>query len=159
MKQQTLDRLKQELPDTNAASAYLKAVEKGIDKEQKFSLPDNDSTGRKLSEEQQEFYKNVSPKLKDEDGNLKRYYHGTARADRVGTLFDPNRATSGPMAYFTDNPEIATNYSRDKRDTSLAYDSDYYSYETQFRLNDTPFSTCHTTKANGYFIPLKNSED
>ncbi len=61
-------------------------------------------------------------------------YHGTARADRVGTVFRADRATSGPMAYFTDNKEIAENYSRSKQDTSMAYDSDYYSYETQFRI-------------------------
>lgn len=29
--------------------------------------------------------------------------HGTGRADRVGYYFDPNKATSGPMAYFTDD--------------------------------------------------------
>lgn len=60
-------------------------------------------------------------------------YHGTGRADRVGNVFRPDRATSGPMAFFTDSREIAENYSRDKRDTSLAYDTDYDSYETQFR--------------------------
>ena len=42
------------------------------------------------------------------------------------------------MAYFTDDPDIATNYSRDKADTSLAYDSDYDSYETQFQVNGKP---------------------
>lgn len=60
-------------------------------------------------------------------------YHGTGRADRVGTVFRPDRATSGPMAFFTDNEEIAKNYSRSKRDTSISYDTDYDSYETQFR--------------------------
>lgn len=62
-----------------------------------------------------------------------RAYHGTKRADRVGNVFRPDRATSGPMAFFTDNYEIAENYSNDKSDTSIAYDSDYGSYETQFR--------------------------
>lgn len=64
-------------------------------------------------------------------------YHGTGRADRVGTVFRADRATSGPMAFFTDNKEIAENYSRDKRDTSIAYDTDYDSYETQFRSKHT----------------------
>jgi hypothetical protein len=80
----------------------------------------------------------VAPELRDEDGKIKPFYHGTARADRVGYVFDPKRATSGPMAYFTDDPDIATNYSRDKADTSLAYDSDYDSYETQFQVNGKP---------------------
>ena len=62
-------------------------------------------------------------------------YHGTARADRVGTVFLPERATSGPMAFFTDNKGIAENYARDKADTSLAYDEEYADYYTQFRVN------------------------
>lgn len=65
-------------------------------------------------------------------------FHGTARADRVGTVFRPDRATSGPMAFFTDNRSIAENYARDKQDTSLAYDTDYDSYETQFRAFNAP---------------------
>ena len=97
-----------------------------------------DSQGNELTEAQQRRYKNVAPELRDEDGKIKPFYHGTARADRVGYVFDPKRATSGPMAYFTDDPDIATNYSRNKADTSLAYDSDYDSYETQFQVNGKP---------------------
>ena len=97
-----------------------------------------DSQGNELTEAQQRRYKHVAPELRDEEGKIKPFYHGTARADRVGYVFDPKRATSGPMAYFTDDPDIATNYSRDKADTSLAYDSDYDSYETQFQVNGKP---------------------
>ncbi len=97
-----------------------------------------DSQGNALTEAQQRRYKNMAPELRDEDGKIKPFYHGTARADRVGYVFDPKRATSGPMAYFTDDPDIATNYSRDKADTSIAYDSDYDSYETQFQVNGKP---------------------
>lgn len=61
-------------------------------------------------------------------------FHGTSRADRVGNVFLPERATSGPMAFFTDNREIAERYSRDKADTSLAYDEEYSDYYTQFRV-------------------------
>ena len=64
-----------------------------------------------------------------------RAYHGTARADRVGTVFLPERATSGPMAFFTDNRDIASNYARDKADTSLDYDEEYSDYYTQFRIS------------------------
>ena len=63
-----------------------------------------------------------------------RAYHGTGRADRVGTVFRPDRATSGPMAFFTDNREIAENYARDKKDTSIAYDEEYGDYYNQFRV-------------------------
>ena len=97
-----------------------------------------DSQGNELTEAQQRRYKHVAPELRDKDGKIKPFYHGTARADRVGYVFDPKRATSGPMAYFTDDPDIAANYSRDKADTSLAYDSDYDSYETQFQVNGKP---------------------
>ncbi len=97
-----------------------------------------DSQGNELTKAQQRRYKHVAPELRDADGKIKPFYHGTARADRVGYVFDPKRATSGPMAYFTDDPDIATNYSRDKADTSLAYDSDYDSYETQFQVNGKP---------------------
>lgn len=101
----------------------------------KFSVKTSnvDSEGNKLTEAQQEFYKNSV--IRDAEGRIKPFYHGTARADRVGNYFNPERAASGPMAYFTDNQKIAENYSRDKTDTSLAYDSEYDSYETQFRVN------------------------
>lgn len=96
----------------------------------RYSL--SDSEGRDLSAEQQEYFKNA--KTRDEHGRLKPYYHGTGRADRVGNVFLPERATSGPMAFFTDSKTIADNYARDKQDTSLAYDEMYRDYYTQFRV-------------------------
>lgn len=81
----------------------------------------------------------TAQKLVDEAARATGYnikaYHGTARADRVGTVFRPERATSGPMAFFTDSRDIASNYARDKADTSLAYDEEYSDYYTQFRVN------------------------
>lgn len=74
-------------------------------------------------------------KVRNADGKLIPAYHGTGRADRVGNVFRADRATSGPMAFFTDNKEIAEGYAKSKRDTSIAYDTDYDSYETQFRTN------------------------
>ena len=50
------------------------------------------------------------------------WYHGSERTDRLvgkGEI-DPRRATSGPMPFFTDSPEIASNYAKSKMDTSLA---------------------------------------
>ena len=101
----------------------------------KYSLKEN-SEGNPLSDEQIKRYKNIAPELRDEKGRIKPFYHGTSRADRVGNYFNPDRATSGPMAYFTDNEKIADNYSKNKSDTSLAYDDEYDSYETQFRVDD-----------------------
>lgn len=74
-------------------------------------------------------------------------YHGTRRADRVGTVFRPDRATSGPMSFFTDNEQIASNYARDKADTSIAYEEEnYYDYRQQFRV----------TLPSGRDVPLIN---
>ncbi len=64
-----------------------------------------------------------------------RAYHGTSRGDRVGNVFLPERATSGPMAFFTSDRTIAEHYAKDKKDTSLAYDEEYSDYYTQFRIN------------------------
>lgn len=49
------------------------------------------------------------------------WYHGSERTDRLteSGKIDPRRATSGPMPFFTDNPEIASNYAKGKPDTSL----------------------------------------
>ena len=95
-------------------------------------VPTMDSEGKKLSNGQKEYFKDS--KVLDKDGKLKVMYHGTARADRVGYYFNPDRATSGPMAYFTDDKGIAERYSKDKSDTSIEYDERYDSYFTQFRV-------------------------
>lgn len=107
-----------------------KSIKTFVKTDTKYSLSE-DSQGRELSKEQQNYFKNA--KTTDEQGRLKPFYHGTGRADRVGTVFDPNRATSGPMAFFTDNKQIGENYARDKKDTSLEYDEMYDDYYTQFR--------------------------
>lgn len=64
-------------------------------------------------------------KVVDEKGNPLRVYHGSSRPDRVGKYFDPKRAKSGPMQYFTDSPEIASSYAMSKRDTSIEDETDY----------------------------------
>jgi GGDEF domain-containing protein len=64
-------------------------------------------------------------KVVDAQGKPLRVYHGAKRPDRIGTRFRKSRATSGPMAYFTDDPEIASKYATGKSDTSLEAPSDY----------------------------------
>lgn len=59
-------------------------------------------------------------------------FHGTARPDRVGTVFRRSRATSGPMAYFTSSPELASSYAQGKQDTSLANED--LSYANWFKV-------------------------
>lgn len=60
-------------------------------------------------------------------------YHGSARPDRVGGVFDPKRATSGPMAFFTSNPELASSYANGKADTSLADEDQEYANWFKFK--------------------------
>ncbi len=54
-------------------------------------------------------------------------YHGTGRPDRVGTVFQKERATSGPMAFFTSDSDLASNYANGKSDTSLTEEDQNYS--------------------------------
>ena len=121
-----LPKLVQTLISTSDNSIHQNASEVN----EQFS--DRDSNGNGLTPEQVEFFKDC--KIRDENGNLKVMYHGTGRADRVGYHFREDRATSGPMAFFTDNKRIADNYAKDKNDTSIAYDDMYRDYYTQFRI-------------------------
>ena len=73
-------------------------------------------------------------KVVDSEGKPLHVYHGTGRADRVGNVFDPARATSGPMAFFTDAKEVAEGYARDKQDTSMSYDPKYESFTSRHRF-------------------------
>lgn len=70
-------------------------------------------------------------KVVDETGQPKVMYHGSMRIDRIAKSgkFSKRRATSGPMAYFTDNPDIASSYAMGKQDTSLG---DIDSFENMF---------------------------
>jgi hypothetical protein len=68
----------------------------------------------------------MASKVVTDQGTPMVVYHGTQRPDRIGTQFRKSRATSGPMSFFTDDPEIASSYAKGKQDTSLAYeDTDY----------------------------------
>lgn len=86
-------------------------------KEPAFSLPENDNQGRKLSPEQQEFFKDS--KVRDEEDRLIPVYHGSANEF---TIFDKNKiktgatlyANAGDGFYFTDNEAVADKYSKDK---------------------------------------------
>lgn len=84
----------------------------GEDREKvKFSAEDTtDSTGRELTEQQQEYFKDS--KVRDEDGRLKVMYHGT-NADKPFTVFDTYGGKFGLFgrgSYFTDDPEVAHSY-------------------------------------------------
>ncbi len=100
-----------------------------------------------------EYFKNS--KVRDKDGNLKVLFHGAKRADRINEAekFSKDRATSGPMAFFTDDPEIASGYASGKQDTSLEVES----LEPFFVVNGR-----RTSRAHGILRPLEavqNQED
>ena len=82
------------------------------------------------------------------------YYHGTERLDRLleSNTLNPKRATSGPMAFGTDNPNVASNYAIGKQDTSRVADDtgDFANYfqvspkDLGFTRSKTPYSVEQT---------------
>lgn len=84
----------------------------GVNVKSQFSLKATDSTGRKLSEQQQEFFKDS--KVRDAEGRLLTVYHGT---DAEFTVFDPDKIEQNyPLRggdlgfYFTPYKEDAQGY-------------------------------------------------
>lgn len=95
-----------------------------------FSLKATDSTGRKLSEQQQEFFKDS--KVRDAEGNLRPMYQGGTGSF---TVFDRKKSKGsnlyGRGFYFTDSKTHAGQYGNNVR---------------EFYLNITnPVSTTETT--------------
>lgn len=79
----------------------------------KFSLKATDSTGRKLSEQQQEFFK--GSKVRDAEGRLKTVYHGSsAQFTKFSADFmSKNGSSEGQGFYFTDLKTMAQGYEKD----------------------------------------------
>lgn len=80
----------------------------------RFALPDTDSTGKKLSTQQREFFANS--KVVDKDGRLLMVYHGTPNGDFYTFEYDKSRQTGtdyGKAFYFTTNLKNAKGYAKD----------------------------------------------
>lgn len=73
----------------------------------RYNLPNTDSSGRELSKEQAEYFKNS--KVRDENGRLKVMYHGTERGGF--TEFISDMSDDGRSFFFTDKPVVAKGYS------------------------------------------------
>lgn len=59
-------------------SEYSRDIRYSIEENDSLiNAPKQDNKGRKLTKEQQEFYKNEDKKILDENGNIKTLYHGT----------------------------------------------------------------------------------
>lgn len=93
-----------------------------------YKLPENntiekiiDNQGRKLSKQQQEYFKDS--KVRDEKGNLKTLYHGTPynfnifKYDKLGE----NTSSLGAGFYFTDIRETGEAYKREKGNLKEVY--------------------------------------
>ena len=88
-----------------------------------------DSEGRKLSAAQAEFFKDS--KVLDENGNLKRLYHGTPKFGF--TVFDKGKLDDGFSIFMTDSVAVAESYSGTLRVRSAMDDGeiDFYSMSAE----------------------------
>lgn len=114
--------------DTSTANTSIPAD--GVNVKSQFSLKATDSTGRKLSEQQQEYFKDS--KVRDAEGRLRPMYRGGAGSF---TVFDRKKSKGsnlyGRGFYFTDSKTHAGQYGNNVR---------------EFYLNITnPVSTTETT--------------
>lgn len=85
-----------------------------------FSMQE-DNKGRKLTKEQQEFFKDS--KVVDEKGNLKTVYHGTERKFNTFNYDNLGKNTSslGAGFYFTDQEKTAREYTRGTHNLKEVY--------------------------------------
>lgn len=100
------------------------SIEEGLNGSKRYSL--KDSTGKTLTKAQQEYFKDS--KVRDENGNLLVMYHGTSQGGF--TVFDTYAYYSkfglfGNGAYFTDNKDIAEQYTRKGKGKSPQVYSSY----------------------------------
>lgn len=73
-----------------------------------YSLMDTDSTGRNLSQQQQEYFKDS--KVRDEDGNLLVVYHGTTAYGHITVFKRGKKGWLGPGIYLTSSRSDAQRY-------------------------------------------------
>jgi hypothetical protein len=71
----------------------------------RYSL--SDSSGKELSKEQREYFKDS--KMRDDDGNLMVMYHGSQ--DAGFHTFDANMSDDGTSFFFVDRNDVAASYS------------------------------------------------
>lgn len=76
---------------------------------------DSDSQGRKLSNEQREYFKDS--KAVDDNGNLLTLYHGTP--DGGFSVFDSSYSKDKRSLFFTDDPEVADTYNGGRNRSSI----------------------------------------
>ena len=82
----------------------------------------------------------MSYEFKSGKGVTVKAHHGTKRKDRIGSVFLPERSTSGPMAFFSSNREVSEGYAKNKEDTSLSNEINSYSDWFKIKINDEEYS-------------------
>ena len=77
-----------------------------------INTPKQDNKGRKLTKEQQNYFKNVSNELKDEKGNLKTLYHGSRNNFTIFDLEKSGESNKNARVgfWFTESKEGAENF-------------------------------------------------
>lgn len=96
--------------DTSTAKNSISTNGENVNR--KFSLKSTDSTGRQLSEQQQEYFKDS--KVRDAEGRLKPVYHGSsAQFTKFSADFmSQNGSSEGQGFYFTDLKTMAQGYEK-----------------------------------------------
>lgn len=90
----------------NSIPQSVDEVKENIEKQESennsdsFNLPQKDNKGRTLTQNQQKYFQDS--KVRDEDGNIKRVYHGTNKSGF--TEFNRN------INFYTDNIDVAKSY-------------------------------------------------
>ena len=87
--------------------AFEDAYREGAKKQTGTKNSLSDSTGRQLTKEQQEYFKDS--KMRDENGNLKVMYHGSQNAGFH--VFDASKSDDNTSFFFTDRNDVAASYS------------------------------------------------
>lgn len=98
---------------TQSGASGTSILTDGENVKPQFSLKATDSTGRKLSEQQQEYFKDS--KVRDTEGRLKTVYHGSsAQFTKFSADFmSKNGSSEGQGFYFTDLKTMAQGYEKD----------------------------------------------
>ena len=94
------------LYDENEENNRIEII-KNLPDDIRFSIPDIDSDGNKLSKKQQEFFKDS--KVVDNNGRLKPMYHTSSNPDF--TVFDASKSDDKISLFFTDSLYVANTYS------------------------------------------------
>jgi len=95
-------------------------------------------------------------KVVDSEGNPLRVYHGLSRPDRLGNIFLKSRATSGPMPFFSENPEISSGYATGKKDTSMEESTGYIDW---YKIKSDKIGRSVNINLYWYFCSNDEKED